>query len=255
MKKILIVLFVLVVVIGGGVFYLASGANDFIRTQIETQGTKYLATEVSVAGVDLSFSEGRLTISDIDVENPDGFSNEDALSLREITLDLAGSTQEPYRVQEITIDGPEILYELDSSGQGNLLVLKNNLAANLPASKEEQPKASSAESPKLIVDNVTVSNAKLVLNFEKLQTGELEIDKKNYEVMLPTFNAGAIGQPNGLPADQVGVAIVNKMLDNAITQAKAEAKKVLAEKANEKLDEEKEKLLEKGKEKLKNIFN
>lgn len=256
MKKVLIVLLILVAAIVGGVVYLASGANDFIRSQIETQGSKYLATPVTVAAVDLSFSDGRLTITDIDVENPDGFSNEDALSLGAITLDLGGSTEEPYQIQEVTVDAPEILYELDSSGQGNLIVLKNNLDANLPKGEaSEQPAESSGPSPKLIVDKVTVSNAKLVLNFENLNTGDYELDKKTYEVTLPTFNAGSIGKPDGLPADQVGAAIVQQMLDNAIKQAKAEAKKVLADKAKEKLNEEKDKLLEKGKDKLKDLFN
>jgi len=255
MKKVLIVLLVVIAAVVGGVVYLASGANEFIRSQIETQGTKYLDTPVSVASVDLSFSEGRLTINDIDVENPDGFSDEDALSLTGITLDLGGSTEEPYRIQEVTVDGPEILYELDSKGQGNLVVLKNNLTANLPEGGNEQPADPSSPSPKLIVDQVTVSNAKLVLNFENLDTGEFEIDKKAYEVTLPTFNAGSIGKPDGLPADQVGAAIVQQMLDNAIKQAKAEAKKVVADKAKEKLEEEKDKLMEKGKDKLKDLFN
>ena len=100
-----------------------------------------------------------------------------------------------------------------------------------------------------------MSNAKLVLNFENLDTGEFEIDKKAYEVTLPTFNAGSIGKPDGLPADQVGAAIVQQMPDNAIKQAKAEAKKVVADKAKEKLEEEKDKLMEKGKDKLKDLFN
>ncbi|MEG3765359.1 AsmA family protein [Alteromonas sp. 14N.309.X.WAT.G.H12] len=260
MKKVLVILLLIVVIIAGGVMYLASNANDFIRTQIETQGTKYLATPVSVSAVDLSFSEGKLTITDIDVENPDGFSDEDALSLDAVTLDIAGATQEPYRIQEITVDGPEILYEVDASGQGNLLVLKNNLMENLPTGESEStPSESEGANPKLIVDEITVSNAKLTLNFEKLDTGDIELDKKVYDVTLPTFSAGSIGQPDGLPADQVGAAVVSKMLDNVIAQAKAEAKKVLAEKAKEKvqekIDEEKEKLMEKGKDKLKGLFN
>ncbi|GGF79250.1 hypothetical protein [Alteromonas lipolytica] len=256
MKKVLLILVIVIAAIVGGVMYIASGANDFIRSQIEIQGTKYLATPVSVAAVDLSFSEGRLTISNIDVANPDGFSDDVALGLGAITLDLGSAAEEPYKIQEVTVDAPEILYELDSSGQGNLIVLKNNLEANLPIGEaKEQPAESSGPSPKLIVDKVMVSNAKLVLNFENLNTGEFELDKKTYAVTLPTFNAGSIGQPDGLPADQVGAAIVKQMLDNAIKQAKSEAKKVVADKAKEKLEEEKDKLLEKGKDKLKGLFN
>lgn len=258
MKKVLIVLVLIVAVIVGGVIYLASGANEFIRKQMETQGSTFLGTPVTVAAVDLSFAEGKITISDIDVENPDGFSEEDAFSLDGVTLDLAGATEEPYRIQEVSINAPEILYEVDANGKGNLLVIKDNLMANLPKG-ESEPTQSEGANPKLIVDNVTVSDVKLTLNFEKLETGDFKIDKKAYEVTLPTFSAGAIGQPDGLPADQVGAAIVSKMLDNVIAQAKDEAKKVLAEKAKEKvqekIDEEKEKLMEKGKDKLKDIFN
>ena len=62
-----------------------------------------------------------------------------------------------------------------------------------------------------------------------------------------------------MPADQVGAAIVNKMLDNVTAAAKAEAKKRLTEEAkkkvNEELEKQKEKLLDKAGDKLKGLFN
>jgi hypothetical protein len=113
--------------------------------------------------------------------------------------------------------------------------------------------------PLVIIENVTVSQVRLKLNFEKLDTGDLQIEQKVYELELPTFNAGSIGKPNGMPADQVGAAIVAKMLDNIIAQAKAEAKKRIAEelkkKAMEKLEMEKDKLKDKATDKLKNLLN
>ncbi|MEP4889495.1 MAG: hypothetical protein ABJV04_05680 [Aliiglaciecola sp.] len=258
MKKGLIVFAIIILLIAGGAWYLLSGAGDFIRVQMEQQGSKYLGTPVSVFNVDLALSDGRLTISDIDVENPDGFSDEDAFSVENITLDLGEVLSEPYVVQTVSINAPEVLYEVDESGKGNLLVIKDNLAANLPKS-ESQPSSEPGANPLIIVENVTVSNVRLKLDFEKLSTGELEIEQKTYEITLPTFNAGPIGQPNGIPADQAGMAIVNAMLDNIIDQAKSEAKKKLAEEAKklaqEKLDEEKEKLTEKAKDKLKGLFN
>jgi hypothetical protein len=107
----------------------------------------------------------------------------------------------------------------------------------------------------VVVEKVTVSDLQLKLNFEKLDTGEFPLDKKVYDVTLPTFNANSIGKPNGIPADQVGLAITNAMLDNVITQAKKEVKKILKAKAKEKLDKEKDKLVDKAKDKLKGLFN
>jgi hypothetical protein len=235
-----------------------SGAGDLIRVQIEEQGSKYLGTTVSVFNVDLALTEGRMTINDLDIKNPQGFSNEDAFSVDAITLDLGEVINEPYVIQTISINAPEILYEVDASGQGNLLAIKDNLAANLPETKNE-PDAQDAANPLMIVENVTVSNVRLMLNFENLSTGDLDIKTKAYEVTLPTFNAGSIGKPNGMPADQVGIAVVNAMLDNVIAAAKAEAKKRFAEEAkkkvNEELEKQKDKLLNKASDKLKGLLN
>jgi hypothetical protein len=257
MKKILVVFLLLAVLIGGAVWYFLSGAGDLIRTQIEQQGSKYLGTQVSVFNVDLALAEGRLTISDVDVENPTGFSKEDAFSLGAITLDLGGSVSEPYVVQNVAVLAPEVLYEVDANGQGNLIVLKNNLSANLPKN-DEPAKTEGGANPLVIVEKVTVEGVRLKLNFEQLSTGDLAIETKAYEITLPTFTAGPIGKPNGMPADQVGLAIVNEMLDNVIAQAKEEAKKRLKEEAKKKLDEkvdkEKEKLKEKAANKLKDLL-
>lgn len=260
MKKGLVVVGLIVLLIAGGVMFLLGGAGDFIRAQIEQQGSKFLGTSVSVLNVDLALTDGRLTINDLDVENPSGFSQSDAFSFESVTLDLGNVTSEPYVVQNVSINAPEILYEFDASGQGNLLALKDNLMAQIPTSTEQAPAESGdGANPLVIVENVTVKDVRLKLNFENLPTGDLKIDTKAYEITLPTFNAGPIGKPNGLPADQVGAAIANEMLDNVIAQAKAEAKKRLEEEAKrlakEKLDEEKDKLLDKASDKLKGLFD
>lgn len=258
MKKGLVIFGLLILLIAGGAWYILSGAGDFIRTQIEQQGSKYLGTAVSVVNVDLALTEGKMTISDLDVKNPQGFSDEDAFSVNSITLDLGEVLNQPYVVQTIDINAAEILYEVDASGQGNLIVLKNNIEANLPKTKTETT-SKDAANPLVIVENVMVSKVRLKFNFEKLPTGDLKIDTKAYEITLPTFNAGPIGQPDGMPADQVGMAVVNAMLDNVIAAAKSEAKKRLAQQAKKKvqeeLDKQKGKLLDKANDKLKGLLN
>ena len=258
MKKFLIVIGVIAILLGAGAYYLLNNAGGLIRDQIQVQGTSLLGAPVSVLAVDIAFSEGRMTITDIDVENPVGFSQADALSFDSITLDLGEVMGEPYTVQTVTVNAPQVLYEVDEKGQGNLIVLKNNLMANLPKSDEAEDPNKKTANPLVIVENVTVSNVRLTLDFEKLPTGDFKIEKKVYEITLPTFNAGPIGKPNGIPADQVGAAIANAMLDNIIKQAKAEAKNRLEEEAKrklkEKVDKEKDKLMEKATDKLKGLF-
>jgi hypothetical protein len=157
------------------------------------------------------------------------------------------------------VNAPEILYELDAAGQGNLLTLKNNIMQNLPKSAAPEAQPQQGENPLVIVEDLTISKVRLKLDFEKLDTGDLQIEQRVYEIELPTFSAGAIGKPNGMPADQVGAAIVTAMLDKVIEQAKAAVKQRIAEetksKAMEKIDQEKDKLKDKATDKLKNLFN
>jgi hypothetical protein len=252
MKKGLMVIGLLLLLVVGGVIYLLGGGGDIIKTQIEKQGTLYLGTPVSVANIDLSLVERRLSINELNIANPKGYRDANAFGLNAVTLDLGESFSEPYVVETVSINAPEVLYELDANGQGNLIVLKNNLEANLPASEGESVPESAASSdganPLVIVENITVSGVRLQLNFENLPTGDLKVDTKAYEITLPTFNAGPIGKPNGIPADQVGAAIFDIMLDQVIDAAKSEAKEKLK-------DEAKGKIIEKAKDKLKGLFN
>lgn len=264
MKKELVIFALFMLLLTGGVWYMLNGAGDLIRVQLEQQGSKYLGTAVSVFNVDIAVAEGRIIISDLDIDNPKGFSDKDAFSINSFTLDLGEFISEPYVIQAINIDMPEILYEVNATGNSNLIELKNNLAENLLKSEDGSATTSQdPANPLVIVENVTVSNVRLRFNFEQLSTGDLNIDTKSYEITLPTFTAGPIGQPNGMPANKVGVAVVNAMLKNVIIEAKSEAKKRLAEAAKKKvkkelkkeLEKQKDKLLDKAKNKLKDLFN
>ncbi|WP_018981968.1 DUF748 domain-containing protein [Salinimonas chungwhensis] len=255
MKKVLTILLVVIVLIVGAVWYVMSGAGDFIRTQLEQQGSEYMGAEVSVASVEIAYSDAKMNITGLEVANPDGFSDDTAMAMNALSFDLGALASQPYVVQNVTIDAPDILYEMNGQNQSNLLVLKNNLQNNLPAGEQQEQPQGDKDMPRVIVENVTISNARLRLNFEAVETGELQIDKKSYEITLPTFNAGPVGQPNGLPADQVGGAIMESLLDNAIEQAKQQAREKLKARARQELEKETDKLKEKAQEKLKGLFN
>lgn len=269
MKKLLLIIALVIVLVLGFGIYSLSNIGGLIKSQIELYGSDYLNTDVTVSSVDVAFSDGRLSINGLTISNPSGFSENNAFALQEVTLDLGNLSAEPYVVQMLKIDSPEVLYEVDAAGQGNLIVLKNNLLGKLPESSEQEPTPTQGTKPGplVIVEDVVVSNVKLQLDFDKLDTSELgidaalgkDIDTKKYEITLPTFSAGSVGKPDGIPAEQVGGEIVRIMLDNIIEQAKAEAKErakdAAKEKLKEKFEENKDELKEKASEKLKSIFN
>ncbi|GGD64961.1 DUF748 domain-containing protein [Lacimicrobium alkaliphilum] len=261
MKKLLIGMVIVIALIAAGVVYMASNLDELIRTQMETQGSKAFQTEVTVDSVAVALREGSITIAGFNVPNPQGYSDNSAFSLGEISLDLQVSTQEPYTVESLIVDKPTVLYEVDSAGKANLTVLKNNLQAMLP--EQQQSTEETGPSPLVAVKNISIRDTRLIIDFESmdlqgLNIEELQLDKKRYEVTLPTFSSDPVGLPDGLPADQVGKAILDSMLSNLTRQAKQKAKEVLEAKAKEKLkekvDEKTEELKEKAKDKIKDLF-
>jgi hypothetical protein len=254
MKKVLVGILIVLVVLGGVGWYVLSGAGDIIKAQIEKQGSSYLGVPVAVGKVELALGDGKLVISDFTVKNPKGYSDNNAFSFGSIVLDLGNISSEPYVVDQVAVNAASLLFEMDDKGKANLQVIKENLDQKLPESEAPPKTQEPGANPLVSVNDVSINETMLSLDFEKLPTGDLKLDEKAYSVTLPSFSAGAIGKPNGIPADQVGVAIARAMLDNALAQAKVEGKNRIKDKAKEKLDEKKDELLDKAKDKLKGLL-
>lgn len=260
MKKVLIALLVVVVALGGFIYMGLSGMDGFIKEQLKKQGNRITNTQVSVNQVETVLSEAKVSINGISIANPQGFSDGNAFSLNTVRVDLGTATQEPYVIDEILIDSPEVLYEVDQHGKANLIVLKDNIQSSLPQSAPEpQEQTGDAINPLMSVKKITVKDVKLKLDIAAMDLGEIPLEQRQFELTMPTFQADAIGVPNGIPADQLGAAIMDSMLDNLIKAGKAKIKALIKEQAEakiqEKLDEEKAKLEEKAKEKLKSLFD
>lgn len=259
MKKVLIAFAVILVVVIGFLFMGLSELDGLIREQIEVQGSKATQTSVSVEKVETKLSEAKASITGLKIANPKGYSAENAFSLDVVRLELGTSTKEPYVIEEFLIDSPTVLYEVDKQGKANLSVIQQNIQSALPKSTTPPTEQKDAQAtPLMSVIKITVKNVKLKLNIEAMDLSELPLNKRQFELTLPTFYADSIGIPDGIPADQVGAAIVDAMLDNLIKEGKNKIKALFKEeakaKAKEKLEEEKDKLKEKAKEKLKGLF-
>ncbi|UTP72883.1 hypothetical protein NLG07_01195 [Alteromonas sp. LMIT006] len=257
MQKIVIIISVIIAVIAGGIWYVFSQTDTLIKQQVEQRGSEYLGTKVSLGNAELSLSDGRLSLSDLNVQNPQGFSQNNALSLQLITLDLGAPRGDAYVVDQFVINVPEILYETDNSTGSNLLTIKDHIQSKLPR-KEATPTPTKTAQPMMIIDDIVIDATRLKLDFSALPVEQLGVEQTAYAITLPSFHLGAIGQPNGIPADQIGAAVTDALLTEVIRIAKAEAKKAAKDaardKINEALDKQKDKLKDKMKDKLKDLM-
>ena len=253
MQKIVLIISIIIAVIAGGIWYVFSQTDTLIKQQVEQQGMLYLGTGVSLGHAELSLTDGRLSLTQLTVQNPQGFSPNNALSLNSIVLDLGAPRGDAYVVDQFAINLPEILYETDNSTGSNLLTIKNHLQSKLPKS-DAAPVPNITAQPMVIIDNLVIAQTRLNLDFSALPVGKIGIEKTVYEVTLPSFNLPAIGEPNGIPADQIGAAVTNALLDQVIKVAKVEAKKAAKDAAKVKINEALDKHKDKMRDKLKDLM-
>tara|TARA_R100001143_G_scaffold62942_1_gene67683 strand:- start:191 stop:988 length:798 start_codon:yes stop_codon:yes gene_type:complete len=167
LKKILISLGVLVVLLGGGVFYLLSNLDEIVRTAIEDYGSEAVGSQVSVGAVEISLREGSASIFNFSIANPPGFSDEDMLRFAELSvaLDLGNLSSENVGIVSIVSTDPFVSYER-ANGTTNIDVVSERLAGEAP----QEPEDAGAESEmNLQIDDVRIRNIQASISDDRLR--------------------------------------------------------------------------------------
>lgn len=168
MKKVALGAGMLVLLAGGAVLYLYSNLDRLVQQAIETAGTQALGTQVSVGGVALELAEGRASITDFAIANPEGFSDNDLLAFDELSvaLDLANFSQQHIGILSITALKPRVYFE-SREGESNIDVLRRRLDSGEGSSAvaESQP---AAEPVQLSIARVDIEQIEAVLDTDLL---------------------------------------------------------------------------------------
>ena len=162
---ILLALGVVLVVIGGGVWWLYSSRDALIKRAIEHYGPQLTGTAVKVREVKLEPIDGRGAISGLEIGNPPGFSAARALAVGEMRLavDPGTLTSDVVHVKEISLEAPTITYERGAQGD-NLSAIQKHIKSQLPKSQGGSgaaEKSKDAPQRKFIVDHVQIRQAKV----------------------------------------------------------------------------------------------
>ena len=213
-RKVSITALILLLLLAGGLYYLASNLNGIVAGVIESQGSAATQTPVSVAGVDIQLTDASAALSGLSVGNPEGFpGNAIELGGFSVKLDAGSLTSDPIVINDITVDGARINILQQTSGN-NLQKLLANLQAMLP---EERPE-SEAAGKKVIIDKFTLNDASASVSIPALN--------ETREVSLPPIVVRDIGRESkGATAAQVAEQILRPILEKAIASASVEAAK------------------------------
>ena len=117
-KTILGVLVLVVVVIGGGLFYVINNLDSIVEQLIETAGTQAVGSPVTVGSVSIDLTGGSASIMDFAIANPQGFSDASMISFDELSvaLDLPNLSGSLVAINSIVARNPRVFYETIENG-------------------------------------------------------------------------------------------------------------------------------------------
>lgn len=261
-------LLIIVIAVGGGIYYLLTNLDSLVAAAIEKYGSEATQTSVRVDSVKINLTDGAAGITSLTVGNPAGYDFKNAFSLGEIRvgIDLQSLQEAPYIINEITVLAPQVFVEINAENKTNLNELKKNLAAgsagNAQDKKSQTPAGDSAKEPRLIIRRITFADG-------TIQAKVAALNNKDYALKLPSFEISNLGGSKGATATEMASEILKRLTDRASDIVKkelinAELNK-LKDKAQKKIDEEKARLQDKAnseldaekakaKDKLKNLF-
>ena len=246
MKFLASIVVVILLICGGALWFLANGSvNTFVKEQMETVGTELTDQKVTVNTVDIKLLEGAGSILGVNIANPKNYTAPHAFSLGEVTLDIniESLTKEPIVIDAIVIKDPKAFVQFTKEGKANLKDILDAINANLPkdgAEKPQQGDAPKAPLPKLSISKVVLAGTALTVDLSAL-------GNKEHQATLPDIILTDIGGKEGLPADQLGGAVMKEALSAIWKETKKTQKAQL-------LEEGKNKLIDKAKKKLTDLF-
>jgi hypothetical protein len=128
MKKIVLAFVLLVAVLGGLTYWFFENLDDFIKSYMVEYGSKMTKTDVEVDSVKTDISKGEILINRIGIENPKGFSNNEAFEVKKVKININKETlnQDVIEIPLVLINNPEIIYEYNGK-KTNFNVLKDNI--------------------------------------------------------------------------------------------------------------------------------
>lgn len=209
-SKIAVGVAALVLVIVVAAVYLWSSLDSLVAGAIEKYGSQVTQTPVEVEGVELALTSGAGAIRGIRVGNPAGFTREHIFTLGNVSVavDTQTVTEPVVVINEVVIQAPQVFYEINSQGQSNIDVLKQNIQQATAGSGGGAQQAEGEET-RLII-------RKLVIEGGEIDARIAALGDKDLSANLPRIQMTGIGEKSGGAsaaevAQQVGNVLISKV--------------------------------------------
>lgn len=181
---------------------LSFSLDGVVGSRIESSTSEMLETRVTVDDVSISILDGKGTISGITIQNPEGFSENPAVQLRQIsiTLDLSSLLSDTIVVNNISIEKPELFFEQKGT-ENNLNALMNRMGG------------SSSSGTNVVIDRLLVENGQVRL------TADIGNEEQSAEAAFSRIEVEGIGRSGSGTMQQAMREILEPILRSAAREA------------------------------------
>jgi len=215
-RKVLIIAGALAIVIVTALIYIWTNINGLVKAAIEQYGSEVTKTAIHVSSVSIHLAAGEGSIVGLTVANPHGFSSpyvfrSGAISAR---IDPSTVTSRPIVIDEIRISGPQVAYEINSSGTSNIDVLKRNIEEyreGSPKKAQGEQKAGGKET-KFIVKKFVIESGQIDVRISAL--GE-----NPKTVTLQRIELTDIGKHGGAAPAQLAQQVLTALMEEVGREA------------------------------------
>lgn len=192
----------LLVVLIAAFIILNFSLDGIVKSAIEENGTELLQTEVNIGNVNVSLFDGSGVIYGFTVANPEGFSDEKAIVIDEMSLkiDLSTIFSDTIVVENIHIQNPELFFE------------QIGLGINLRKLNENMDVAEDTEGPSMVINHLLMEDGTVRVSstIERERTAEASIEE---------FELTNIGQSGSNTMKQSIREIMDPLIERAIQEA------------------------------------
>jgi len=208
LRRIVIALLLLVVV---GVSVLYFYRNSIVRSVVQKQSAASLGVKTELGGANVGLFGGTLNLSDFKVASPAGYTADQMFTLGGVDLGVSyGQLREkPIRVKSIVLDKPSVVLEYVNN-KFNFQALMDNMGGGSASPTSKEPKTEDGKEPvKLIIDELTVTNAKVTVKaFAPLLPKDIVVEVPS----ITLKNIGnAEGAKNGAAIKDVVGAVISAL--------------------------------------------
>lgn len=203
-KSVFLSVFMAIIIAGVGFLYL--NFANIAKNLAEEIASDALGVKVSIASLDLSLQDKKVTVSGIKIANPAGYKERYAITMDAVAVSLNDASSDFVDFKDIRVDGTIVNLEVTEKG--------NNLADLKKRTTPKSAKEPSKDHPmRVIVRHIVISNS-------TLNPSVILVGKPVGSVQIPSVSLSGIGvRENGVLAKEAIAQILSKYISTAESKA------------------------------------